>query len=261
MRLAIISDIHANLEALQATLQEISTRAVDRVVSLGDVVGYNTNPAECIALLRQIDPLQVAGNHDRAVTRQITTEGFNFTAARAVGWTRRRLDADTIEYLAGLPLELCIQNRLVAVHGALHPDTGREVVRLDNDERRRLSFGALVKHPSGARICAFGHTHEVGIFELRNGEVKARQGDEVALHEQAYYLINPGTVGRPRNNDPRATFLVVDFSRQVVTVHHVEYDASIPFAKTWRAGLLPVSLYLPKSLRPLLRWGKRVFGF
>jgi predicted phosphodiesterase len=258
MRLAIISDIHANLEALRATLQEISTHAVDRVVCLGDIVGYNANPAECIAVLREIDALQVAGNHDRVVSGQITTEGFNRTAVRAAAWTRRRLDAEALEYLSGLPLEVSIQDRLVAVHGALHPDTGRELVRLDNDERRWLTFGALVTHSSGARICAFGHTHELGIFELWKNEVKTLQGDEIVLREDAYYLINPGSVGQSRNSDPRATLLILDFSRQAVTAHRVEYDASIPFRKSWRAGLLPVSHYLPKPLRNLLKRGKKV---
>src|SRR5882724_6328409 len=118
MKLAIISDIHANLEALQATLQRISAQTVDRIVCLGDIVGYNANPEECISLLREFDVLSIAGNHDRAVTGQITTEGFSHTAARAVAWTRRQLSADAIEFLAGLPLKLRIDNHLVAVHGA-----------------------------------------------------------------------------------------------------------------------------------------------
>src|SRR4051812_9332739 len=104
MRLAILSDIHANLEALQAVLRDISVQSVDRVVCLGDIVGYNTNPAECVALLRELDPLCIAGNHDRAVSGQITTEGFSGTAARAVAWTRRQLSADIIDFLGGLPL-------------------------------------------------------------------------------------------------------------------------------------------------------------
>ena len=92
MKLAIISDIHANLEALRAVSAEISAHAVDGVVCLGDIVGYNTNPTECIALIRQVDALCIGGNHDRAVTGQITTDGFSHTAARAVAWTRARLE-------------------------------------------------------------------------------------------------------------------------------------------------------------------------
>jgi hypothetical protein len=102
MKLAIFSDIHANLEALQAVLQEISATTIDRIVCLGDVVGYNTNPNECVALLRKFDSLCVAGNHDRAVSGQITTEGFSVTATRAVAWTRRRITVDAINFLARL---------------------------------------------------------------------------------------------------------------------------------------------------------------
>src|SRR5262245_45722156 len=130
MKLAIISDVHANLEALHATLQEISARAVDRIVCLGDIVGYNTNPAECIALIRKHDALCVAGNHDRAVTGQCATDGFGHTAIRAVKWTRPRLGPDALAYLAARPLTASTPNHLVAVHGALHPDPGQEIVPL-----------------------------------------------------------------------------------------------------------------------------------
>ncbi len=260
MKLAIVSDIHANLEALRATLQYISGRAVDRIVCLGDVVGYNTNPEECVALLREFDPLCIAGNHDRAVAGQITTEGFSHTAARAVAWTRGRLSDDARKFLGGLPLKASIQNHLVAVHGALHPDVGCELVRLDTDERRRLSFEALVAHPSGARICAFGHTHNLGIFELRDGLVRAQTGDEVVLRDDAYYLINPGTVGQPRTAERRATYLVLDIARQVVTVQRAEYDAAVPFAKTRRAGLLPRSSFVPGAIRGPLKRGVRALG-
>jgi predicted phosphodiesterase len=260
MRLAIVSDIHANLEALQATLQQISAQQVDRIVCLGDVVGYNTNPAECIALLRGCNPLWVAGNHDRAVTGQITTAGFSHTATRAIAWTRKRLGADHLAFLAGLPLKANLEAHLIAVHGALHPDTGCEVVRLDNNERRRLSFDALIANPSGARVCAFGHTHQLGIFELVNGVVRAQTSDEVKLREDAFYLVNPGTVGQPLTADRRASYLVMDTARQVISVQRAEYDFSIPRAKSRRAGLLPRSSFVPIPVRAPLKRAARALG-
>ncbi|MGO4573224.1 metallophosphoesterase family protein [Microvirga sp. 2TAF3] len=253
MRAAIISDVHANLEALQSTLRDISTRNVDRIVCLGDIVGYNANPAECIELLQGINALCVAGNHDRAVTGQITTEGFNETAAKAVHWTRRRLGDEACRYLAELPVQASLSNRLVAVHGALHPKEGNETVRLDNDERRRLSFEALVAHPSGARVCAFGHTHQLGIFELRNGFVRKLTDDHISLQEDGWYLINPGTVGQPRTTDLRATYLVHDSTHNTVTTHRVDYDATIPFAKTRRARLVPIWSSLPEPAQVSLK--------
>jgi predicted phosphodiesterase len=260
MKLAIVSDIHANLEALQATLADISMQAVDRLVCLGDVVGYNANPAECIALLRRRDVLCVAGNHDRAVSGQITTEDFGHTAARAVAWTRKRLPPDALDYLAALPLTAGIQHHLVAVHGALHPDTGRETVRLETEELRQSSFAALINHPSRARICAFGHTHRTAMFEFSDGVMRERTGDHLHLRDDAYYLINPGSVGQPRTADPRATYLVLDTDHRVVTVHRVAYDAEAARAKTRRAGLLPALSFLPGPLRDSLKRGVHAVG-
>ena len=260
MRIAVISDIHANLEAFQEFMDDISEHHVDRIVCLGDIVGYNTNPNECIDLVRQYDSLCVAGNHDRAASGQITTEGFSVTATRAIAWTRRRLRADNLDFLRGLPLQASIQNHLVAVHGALHPDTGNEMVRLDNDERRLLSLEALVAHPSGARVCAFGHTHRLGIFELRNGIVQVYTDDEVILRKDAYYLINPGTIGEPRTTDRRATYLVLDTVRQMVTARYVGYDSLATLEKTRKAGLLPRSSYFPPPVRTVTKQVLRALG-
>ena len=174
MRLALISDVHANLAALEATLADIAVRSINRIVCLGDIVGYNTEAAACIALLRRANGLCVAGNHDLAACGRITTRNFSNAAARAVAWTRRHLGRDELDFLCGLPLKADIYDQLIAVHGALHPHTGCESVRLDNDERRAQTFEALAAHRSGARICAFGHTHQVAVYELWNGQAMLR---------------------------------------------------------------------------------------
>lgn len=252
MKLALISEVHANLEALRSTLDDIALQSPDHIVCLGDIVGYNTHPHECIRLLREAGALCVAGNHDRAVCGQITTETFSNTATRAVAWTRKHLTSDDFTFLAGLPLKAVVEAGLIAVHGALHPDIGCETVRLDNDERRALSFAALVAHPSGARICAFGHTHEIAIYELRNGRTVLRPEQEVRLRDDAYYLINPGTVGAPRGTDRRATYMMLDLARRTLTIHRVAYDESVPFAATRKAGLAPRLWFLPTPLRAAL---------
>src|SRR5258708_21717884 len=158
MRLAILSDIHANLEALRATLDDVAARGADRIVCLGDIVGYNTDPDACVALLRARVPLCVAGNHDRAVAGAITTEQFSRVAAKAVAWTQAHIGAEARDWLARLPLKAAFEDRLVIVHGALHADADCDLVRLDTDARPALSFAALMAYPSGARLCAFGHT-------------------------------------------------------------------------------------------------------
>jgi len=239
VKLALISDIHANLEALAATLADISAQDVDRIVCLGDIVGYNANPAECIRLIRDCNALCVAGNHDLAVCGSITTENFSSVAARSIEWTRPQLTADALVFLAALPLKATIDSQLIAVHGALHPETGCERVRLDTEARRMESFQALAAHPSGARICAFGHTHRAGVYEFRDGEVVERTGEQIRLCDDGYYLINPGTVGEPRARDRRASYMVLDLKRRVVTLRRIDYDADMPFLAAREAGLVP----------------------
>jgi diadenosine tetraphosphatase ApaH/serine/threonine PP2A family protein phosphatase len=202
----------------------------------------------------------VAGNHDRAVTGQITTEGFSRTAARAAAWTRERLPAETLDWLANLPLRAAVGDQLVAVHGAWHPQTGCESVRLDTDERRRLSFDALAAHPSGAKVCAFGHTHRLGIYELRDGTTRSLADDELILRDDAYYLINPGTVGQPRTADRRATYLVFDTARRAVTARRVRYDAAAASRKTRQVGLLTRFSFVPAPIRASLKRGASVLG-
>ena len=238
MRLALISDIHANLEALEATFYDIAERSIDRIVCLGDIVGYNSDAAACIALIRGADCVCVAGNHDLAVCGRITTRKFPSAAARAVAWTRQQLSDDDLDFLENLPLKANIGNRVIAVHGALHPETGCESVRLDNDKNRKQSFDALMTHPSGARICAFGHTHHARVYEMRPNRVAMPGDAHVSLRDDAYYLINPGTIGEPRSRERRATYMILDLERRTVTTRYVDYQASAEFAAAHRPGLV-----------------------
>jgi predicted phosphodiesterase len=237
VRLALISDIHANLEALEATFYDIAERSIDRIVCLGDIVGYNSDAAACIALIRGAGCVCVAGNHDLAVCGRITTRKFSSAAARAVAWTRQQLNADDLNYLENLPLKANIGNRVIAVHGALHPETDCASVRLDNDKHRMQSFDALMTHPSGARICAFGHTHHAAIYELRANVMTMSTGDHVQLRDTSYYLINPGTIGEPRSVERRATYMILDLERRTVTTRYVDYRASAEFVAAHQPGL------------------------
>jgi len=258
MKIAVISDIHANADALHAVLGAIAEEGVDRIVCLGDMTGYNTDGDRCVAMLREAGALCIAGNHDRAAIGAIGTDGFSEEARRAIGWTGPRLQPATRAFLAALPLKLVVDGALVAVHGALHPDVGCELVRLDDDRKRALSFDALAAHPSGARICAFGHTHRPGAWE-RDGEVIHFLGDQtVTLRAGALYLVNPGSVGEPRSEDERASFLLLDPDAGSVRFCRVAYDRRAVLAKTRKAGLGPRSGWIPKPLRlrlkATLRW-------
>ncbi|MBP2230535.1 putative phosphodiesterase [Azospirillum agricola] len=249
MRIALISDLHANAEALGAVLDRIAAEGVDRIVCLGDIVGYNTDVTACVALLQRAGVLCVAGNHDRAAVGAIGTEGFSGPASRAIAWTRQKLDADSRAFLSGLPLKAAVDDALVLVHGALHPERGCELVRLDSDGKRALSFDALAAHPSGARVCAFGHTHREGVWERHGGVIRQLEGNMVTLRPDALYLLNPGTVGEPRGADSRASFAILDTGRGRVAFHRVAYDRRAALAKTRRAGLAPRFAGVPAPLR------------
>lgn len=262
MKYAVISDIHANVPALAAVLEAAAAAGADRIVCLGDVAGYHTQPAACVRLLRQAGALCVAGNHDRAVIGAIGTEGFSRQAQRAVIWSRQRLDDSTRNFLAALPLKRSVDGVLVAVHGALHPEAGCERVRLDDEVKRALSFDALVAHPSGARVCAFGHTHRPGVWERRAGEIRRVEGHTVRLRADAWYLVNPGSVGEPRDEDPRASFLVFDSAACSIRFERVAYDRASVLAKSRAEGLVaPQRLaWMPQPQRTWLkgrlqRWG------
>ncbi|MBP2308776.1 metallophosphoesterase [Azospirillum melinis] len=263
MKIALISDIHANLEALQATLDAIRAEGAERIVCLGDIVGYNTDFAACIALLRQAGAVCIAGNHDRAAAGLIGTDGFSGPAARAVAWTGARLDEDSRAFLTGLPLTADVDGALVAVHGALHLKVGKELVRLDDDGKRALSLRALAEHPSGARLCAFGHTHRAGLWEWRDGTVQAVPLDGpagVELRADGLYLLNPGTVGEPRGADARACFACYDTAARRVTLHRVAYARRAALAKTRRAGLAPRFAAVPAPFRMKLIKILRLLG-
>lgn len=249
MKIALISDIHANAEALRATLDAIAAEGADRIVCLGDIVGYNTDVAACVALLREVGAVCVAGNHDRAAVGAIGTEGFSGPAARAIAWTRPRLDAESRAFLSALPLKAEVGGALVAVHGALHPEQGCELVRLDDDGKRGLSLDALGGHPSGARVCAFGHTHRAGVWERVGTTIRKLEGDTVALNPDALHLVNPGTVGEPRGADSRASFAILDTGRREVAFRRVAYDRRSALAKTRRAGLAPRFAGVPAPVR------------
>jgi predicted phosphodiesterase len=253
MKYAIIADIHANLEALSAVLADIDAWAADSIVNLGDCIGYNAQPAACIDLLRRVRARSIAGNHDRAVCGIIGTDAFSRTATRAVQWTRAELDADSLAYLTALPLKLCVDGLFIAVHGALHRDKDCDSVRLDNDANLRASFKTLMAHPSGARLCAFAHTHRPCVFAWEEGAVRPLIEDKIEVDPSTYYLFNPGSVGQSRSSDRRATYVRFDTARRTLAIRRIVYDVDRARAKARAAGLLPPLWFLPRPARALLK--------
>ncbi|MGA8151281.1 MAG: metallophosphoesterase family protein [Terriglobales bacterium] len=226
MRVLLISDIHSNLEALEACLAVAPPH--DMVVNLGDVVGYGASPNEVIERAQELGKVFVRGNHDKAVCGLMDLKDFNPVAALAAEWTRNELTPDNLEWLRGLP------------HGPVQIDelVGLQFVHgspLDEDDYLvtvRDAVEPLVASSVAATF--FGHTHLQGSFETNNVHIESFHPDyktvgqnevlEFQLKEDLRYLINPGSVGQPRDGDWRAAFAVFDTENQVVTFCRVPYN-------------------------------------
>jgi predicted phosphodiesterase len=224
VRVALLSDIHSNLEALDAVL--VSLPEVDRVVVLGDIVGYGPDPNGVISRLRAIGARAVRGNHDQAMLESATIEWFNPHAAAAARWTQSVLTPESWRYLRGLPSHGRV-GRHRAVHGSPNKPYFWEYIL---DDLQALEI--LVK--LGRRWCFFGHTHLPRIF-TEEGEQIPSLGGWLPLPPSA--LVNPGSVGQPRDGNSKASFAVADLDKEAVRFYRVAYDIASTQAKIREAGL------------------------
>ncbi len=232
MSVAIIADIHANLEALQRVLERIRELGADEIICLGDIVGYNADPNACIDILAREDISCILGNHDAVASGLEEPVQFNPLAKAAVLWTRGQLTQESREFILGLPREKQVSD-FYTFHGSIH-DTNRYIASRDDvmDNVRLLS--ALPGAPS---IGFFGHTHVSAAIIERRGVVTAELALELLVEAGRKYLINPGSVGQPRDGDPRASFLVYEPETGRITFHRVEYDFRKSMEKIRKAGL------------------------
>jgi predicted phosphodiesterase len=241
LRILLLSDIHSNLEALQACLGVAPS--ADIVVNLGDIVGYNGSPNEVTTRVRELGGAFVRGNHDKVVTGIDTVESFNPIAGLAALWNRDQLTGDHLEWLRALPqgpVAVPDLSGVQFVHGA--PDDEDRYVVTIQDALQTLAS-------SQSHLIFFGHTHVQGIFFLRSGiaENVHPEYPSIAKHESwdfplkagATYMINPGSVGQPRDGDWRAGFAVFDTERQAVTFYRVPYDLRSAQERIFAANLPP----------------------
>lgn len=228
MRYAIISDIHANLQALSRTLEEIDRLGVDKVICLGDIVGYGANPNECVETIRERRVDSIMGNHDSVACGKDEPYDFNPIAREAILWTRDVLKRENREFLYDLPQTREFDGFLV-VHGAISdPDLYILSVYDSIPE-----FSLMGKHG----ICFFGHTHVRIYYVLKDGSVSCLFDYELRIDPKAKYLINPGSVGQPRDRDPRASFLIYDKEKEAVRFVRLDYDIEAAKKSIIDAGL------------------------
>lgn len=216
MKYALISDVHANLEALQAVLDVIDANGVGQIVCLGDVVGYNANPNECVDIIRERGIPTVCGNHDAVACGIEEPLGFNPIALQAALWTRDQLSEENLDWLRELPDNVGFDHFLAA-HGS---PTDRDCYMFTwEDVLPHLSYVAEMRHS----LCFFGHTHSPGIFSA-DGTYGVDQDSRFALTEDKVFFINPGSVGQPRDGDARAAFGMFDSEAREFEQVRVEYD-------------------------------------
>lgn len=222
-RIGIISDVHGNQEALEAVLAAIEEEGVDFVAHLGDMVGYNANPRECLRLLQDRRVISILGNHDLAIVEPRTAEGFNVLAHRALAYSREQLAAGDIRFLQTLPRTEVLWDRFLLCHGT--PES-LETYIMNVFQAKRI-FNLLRKCYDGIRVCFHGHTHIQRFWVCdQRGKTYSLDGlsDPIALQADNLYLINPGSVGQPRQHDNRARYLVFDSEREIASFRAVPYD-------------------------------------
>lgn len=239
MRLGLLGDIHGNLHAFEAVLDEVARLRVDRTVCLGDLVGYNAFPSQCISLARTRCERIVMGNHDREVGAEEPTIGTSSSARAAQLWTREQLSPDELQWLSALPNKDVEEGRYIAVHGCYLNDF--HVNGYVTQTMLKANLVAVARHEGWPKLAFCGHTHVPMLASLQWGEPRshAAVGEvELPLGSDAI-LINPGAVGQPRDGDPRAAFAVVDLEVGMVEFHRVAYDVAAAAAAVNAAGLPP----------------------
>lgn len=240
MRYAVFSDVHSNLEAFEAVLKEFKGLNIDRYLFLGDIVGYGADPKKCIQLLKQLDTLSVAGNHDWAAVGMTDIDYFNEAARAAVLWTRENIAESDRLFLSGLEL-VKSEKKCRIVHGTLsHPE---EFDYMVDGYRAMKTFYLL-----GEKICFVGHSHVPGVFTEDEEKISYQEPAVLRLEENKRYIVNDGSVGQPRDSDPRACFCVYDEEALKIEFKRVAYDISAAQKKILAGGL-------PRTLAERLKAG------
>jgi predicted phosphodiesterase len=229
MRFALISDVHSNLEALEAVLKDIRKRKREAIFFLGDAVGYGPNPNECLEMLRDNCKVLLAGNHDWAAIGRAEIEYFNEYAKAAVLWTREVLSEKNRKFIDTLPLQKRMkkENALLVHSSPKEPEAWHYLLTLWDAE---INF-----HYFDERICVIGHSHLPFVIErLPSGEM-ITYNHKAKLGENERYIINSGSVGQPRDRDPRACYALLDDDK--VEFIRVEYNTKETQRKMHAAGL------------------------
>jgi diadenosine tetraphosphatase ApaH/serine/threonine PP2A family protein phosphatase len=228
MKYALLGDIHSNLEALRVVLEDAEKQGVTKYACLGDVVGYNANPVECLDMVRKLNCVCVRGNHDHYCSHAENLDGFHPLAADVVDWTRKQLNQDQQEYLRNLRYVASVETFTI-VHSTL-----------DAPEMWGYVFDKLEAEANfnyqTTTLCFYGHTHVPLAFE-KSDAIRFGLYTRIRVGLGKKYFINVGSVGQPRDGDPRAAYVIYDMVNNVVELRRLPYDIQTTQKKILDAGL------------------------
>ena len=234
MRLAIISDIHSNFEALKSVLPRIEHDNVDAILNLGDIVGYNASPNECLELLQERPVVSLAGNHDLALLEVSRAQNFNIIAYQALLWSREQVKPEFLDFFRNLPITREGKG-FIACHGT--PTSTDAYVVFHFQGKRVFNY---LRHLPDMRVCFFGHTHRRALWyrDIR-GKIALMpcRPYEMRLDRNYLYLINPGSVGQPRDGNPEAAYAIFDDEEFSIHFKSVPYDVKAAQKRILKAGL------------------------
>jgi len=228
MRFAVLSDVHGNLEALQAVLADARQHRCTHFVCLGDIVGYNADPSACIRIVRELDCPTVKGNHDEQASLSDSSVDFNEMAEQAIMWTRAQLSEQDRSWLRCLPLQQSVHDFTI-VHATLNEPGDWGYVFTTTEAMASFAYQQTA-------LCFFGHTHVQGAF-IRNVEVTPTVRDKIGIDSGKQYLVNAGSVGQPRDGDWRAAYCIYLPDDNLVEQRRVPYEIDRTRKKVLAAGL------------------------
>ncbi len=231
MLYAVLGDIHANWHALTTVLEKAEELGVDRFLCTGDIVGYNAAPKSCLDKIRELQPeIVVKGNHDEYVGSNMSLTGFNPQAAKAVEWTRRQLSEADKGYLENLPYRQRLDRNAEVVHATL------DMPHLWGYVFDRFTAASCMQYQF-SQVCFVGHTHVPGVFDKAIDIEPINPDSEIELQPGHKYLANVGSVGQPRDGDPRASFVTYSPDEHIIRMYRLEYDVESCQHSVTLAGL------------------------
>ena len=244
MKIGIISDIHSNSEALNSVLKNIEK--VDKFICLGDIVGYGADPNYCIEKVKDLNCKCVGGNHDFAVVGKVNINYFNYAARAAILWTSLQLKKENLNFLLNLKKKIELEDDVLAVHGSPQ-DPILEYI-LDKDTAN------LIFSKFNFKTCFVGHSHLAGCFSLDENNnqidyINYSNGGRIEIIKNKRYIINCGSVGQPRDGNPKASYGIYDLKYEIINIYRVSYPIYLTKRKIINAGL-------PRSLADRLSYGR-----